>query len=159
MASFLNTTHDESLNARSFLYYVDGRLVSYVGVVHKTIKHGGQLFYIAGLSCVATDPEYHGQGFGLRTVAAATRWIEEHGNTGIGIFTCKPSLAYFYERAGAWQVAPEVKLIASCDEGALSSDSLQVVVLIRLFSTKARNYDPMLRHTTIDLDLPVGEFL
>ncbi|KEO80907.1 GNAT family N-acetyltransferase [Tumebacillus flagellatus] len=153
------TTHDETLNARSFLSYVDGQLVSYAGVVHKTINHSGQTFNIAGLSCVATDPDYHGQGFGMRTVAAATRWIGEPGDTDIGLFTCEPSLAYFYKRAGDWPVVPDVKLIGSCDEGALSSDSLQVVVLMRLFSAKAHAYESMLRHTTIDLDLPVGKFL
>lgn len=152
------TAHEAVLNARSFYSYVDGQLVSYAGVVRKTIKHRDQTFNIAGLSCVATDPDYQGRGLGLRTVAAATRWIEQ-SDTDFGIFTCKPSLAYFYERAGAWPVVPDVALIGSRDEGALSSESLQVAVLMRLFSAKARTYESMLRHTTIDLGLPVGHFL
>lgn len=152
-------THDESLNARSFLTYVDGRLASYVGVVRKTIKHSGQLFNIAGLSCVATDPDFQGQGLGSRTVASATRWIEEHSDIDLGVFTCEPSLACFYERAGAWQVNPNVKLIGSCDERALSSDLLQVVVLLRLFSAKAQTYETKLRQSPINLELPVGQFL
>ncbi|MBE9916036.1 GNAT family N-acetyltransferase [Paenibacillus donghaensis] len=151
-------THDESLNARSFFAYVDGRLVSYAGVVRKSIKHEGHFFNIAGLSCVATHPDYQAQGLGLQTVAAATQWMEQSG-ADWGIFTCKPHLAGFYDRAGAWPVVPNVTLIGSRDTGALSSESLQVVVLMRLFSAKAYAYESILRHTTIDLGLPVGHFL
>ncbi|WP_274364341.1 GNAT family N-acetyltransferase [Paenibacillus thermotolerans] len=152
-------THDAELHARSFYSCSSGRLVSYAGVVRKTIMHGRRTFNIAGLSCVATDPDVQGQGFGLRTVAAATEWIEEQVDIDFGIFTCNPSLAYFYKRAGDWPVVPDVRLIGSREEGALSSDYLQVVVLMRLFSAKAHAYESMLRHSTIDLGLPIGQFL
>ncbi|MBG9455910.1 acetyltransferase [Lysinibacillus sphaericus] len=151
--------HYKELNARSFYSSIDGKLVSYAGVVRKTIKHDGQIFNIAGLSCVATDPVYHGQGLGLCTVSAATQWIEKQGNIDFGIFTCKPSLSSFYNRAGAWSVVQDVVLIGSRDEGALSSESLDVVVLMRLFSEKSKGYESILRHTTINLDFPVGQFL
>ncbi|MFB0844775.1 GNAT family N-acetyltransferase [Paenibacillus oleatilyticus] len=151
--------HEKEFNVRSFYSCIDGKLVSYAGVVHKTIKHDGQTFNIAGLSCVATDPEYHGQGLGLRTVAAATQWIEKQSDIDFGIFTCEPFLAYFYNRAGAWTIVPDVVLIGSGDEGALSSESLDVVVLMRLFSEKAKANELQLRHTTVNLDFPVGEFL
>ncbi|WP_445683703.1 GNAT family N-acetyltransferase [Sporosarcina sp. FSL K6-3457] len=152
-------THAASLQARSFYAYSNGKLVSYAGVVRKTIKHCGQTFNLAGLSCVATDPDYQGLGLGLRTVAAATRWIEENNNIDIGVFTCESSLTNFYERAGAWPVVPDVKLIGSREESALSSESLQVAVLMRQFSAKACAYESIVRHTTINLDLPVGQFL
>ncbi|GKU77804.1 GNAT family N-acetyltransferase [Paenibacillus sp. L3-i20] len=151
--------HEKELNARSFYLHIDGKLVSYAGVVRKTIKHDGQTFNIAGLSCVATDPEYHGQGLGLRTVADATQWIERQGDIDFGIFTCSPSLDSFYNRAGAWPVVTDVVLIGSRNEGALSSESLDVVVLMRLFSEKAEAYESILRHTTINLDFPDGQFL
>ncbi|MFB0832674.1 GNAT family N-acetyltransferase [Brevibacillus laterosporus] len=151
--------HDTALHAHSFYSYSNESLVSYAGVVRKTIKHSGRTFNIAGLSCVATHPDYQGRGLGLRTVAAATRWIEEQDDIDFGIFTCQPSLAYFYKLAGNWPVVPDVRLIGSRAEGALSSESLQVVVLMRLFSPKANTYESRLRHTTIDLDLPVGQFL
>ena len=150
--------HDPLLDALSFYLMADGRVVSYAAVVHKQIRHGDETFWVAGLSCVATDPDYQGRGLGLRTVAAATRYIE-HSTTDIGIFTCDPPLAGFYARAGAWPVAPDVILIGSHHEGALSSMSLRKVVLMRLFSAKAQAAAAQLRHTTIDLDLPVGQFL
>lgn len=127
--------------------------------MQKTIKHEGQTFNIAGLSCVATDPDYRYQGLGLRTVVAATQWIEKQSDIDFGIFTCSPSLANFYHNSGAWTVVEDMVLIGSRDEGALSSQSIDVVVLVRLFSEKAKAQDSLLRHSTISLDLPVGHFL
>jgi len=150
--------HDLVLNALSFYSCANGKIVSYAAVVRKTIKHGEQAFDIAGLSYVATDPDYQGLGFGSRTVAAATRWMKK-SSVDFGIFTCDPPLASFYARAGAWLVVPDVVLIGSQDDGALRSDSLGKVVLMRLFSAKALAATSTLRHTTIDLDLPVGQFL
>lgn len=117
-------THLKEFNVHSFYSYIDEKLVSYAGVVRKTIHHKGQPFNIAGLSCVATDPDYHGQGLGLHTVTAATEWIEKQSDIDFGIFTCKPSLAPFYNRAGSWPVIPDVVLIGREDENALSSASL-----------------------------------
>ncbi|MGH1161602.1 GNAT family N-acetyltransferase [Bacillus mycoides] len=155
----ISETHLKEFNVRSFYSYIDGKLVSYAGVVRKTIHHKGQIFNIAGLSCVATDPDYHGQSLGLQTVAAATEWIEKQSDIDFGIFTCKPSLAHFYNRAGSWPVLPDIVLIGREDEDALSSESLEVVVLMRLFSKKAKFHKSMLCHTTINLDFPVGQFL
>ncbi len=151
--------HDAALQVRSFFSSTDGRLVSYAGAVRKTVQHGGQTFDIAGLSGVATDPDYRGRGFGSRTVAAATRWIEGLEDVDFGIFTCHPLLASFYLRAGGWPVASDVILIGSREMGALSSEALDVVVLMRLFSANARACSSILHHTTIDLGLPVGQFL
>jgi GNAT superfamily N-acetyltransferase len=150
--------HDPLLDALSFYLVADSRVVSYAAVVHKQIKHGHETFWIGGLSCVATDPDYQGRGLGSRTVGAATRYIE-HSTIDIGIFTCDPPLAGFYARAGAWPVVPDVIVIGSRQEGALSSIALQKVVLMRLFSAKAQAAVAGLRQTTINLDLPVGQFL
>lgn len=151
--------HDKKLNARSFYSYIDGKLISYVGVVRKTIQHDGQTYNIAGLSCLATDPKYRGQGLGLRTVAAATKWIEKQRDIDFGIFTCRPSLASFYNQSGSWPVVPDVVLIGNMNEGALSSESLNLVVLMRLFSEKAKANESTLRHSAINLEFPDGEFL
>lgn len=151
--------HDKELNAYSFYSYRDGKLVSYAGVVHKTIQHDGRIYNIAGLSCVSTDPKYREQGLGLRIVAAATKWIEKQRDIDLGIFTCKPSLASFYNQSGSWPVVPDVVLIGNKNEGALSSESLNLVVLMRLFSEKAKANEPILRHSTINLEFPDGEFL
>ncbi|OUB96482.1 GNAT family N-acetyltransferase [Bacillus thuringiensis serovar medellin] len=151
--------HEKELKVRSFYICIDEKLVSYTGVVRKTIIHNGQIFNIAGLSCVTTDPDYRGQGIGLQTVATATQWIKEQSDIDFGIFTCEPSLADFYKCAGAWSVAPDITLIGSKDEKALSSEHLGVVVLMRFFSEKSKENKLALRNTTINLDFPVGQFL
>ncbi|HET9221901.1 MAG TPA: GNAT family N-acetyltransferase [Roseiflexaceae bacterium] len=149
--------HDPMLDALSFYLLADSRLVSYAAILHKQITHGHATFWIAGLSCVATDPEYQGQGLGSRVVGAATRYIEQN-TIDFGIFTCDPPLAGFYWRAGAWAVVEDVVLIGGHDEGALTSVSLQKVVLMRLFSAKAQAAASQLRQTVIDLGLPPGQF-
>jgi GNAT superfamily N-acetyltransferase len=150
--------HDASLDALSFYLVADGHIVSYAAVVHKQIAHGGETFWIAGLSSVATDPDYQGRGLGSRVVGAATQYIAQ-STTDIGIFTCDPPLAAFYAQAGAWPVVPDVVLLGNHRDGALSSVGLQKAVLMRLFSSKAQAAAAVLHHTAIDLDLPVGQFL
>lgn len=151
--------HDEEFNVHAFYSYLDGKLVSYAGVVRKTIVKDGHTFNLAGLTCVATDPDYRGQGLGFQTVAAATKWMENQPEIDFGIFTCDRSLAGFYHEAGAWTVIPDLVLIGNEDEDALSSESLEVLVLMRLFTEKSRKHEAILRHTTINLDFPEGEFL
>jgi GNAT superfamily N-acetyltransferase len=150
--------HDPLLDALSFYLVADSRIVSYAAIVYKQIAHAGTTFWIAGLSCVATDPAYQHQGLGSRVVGAATRSIQQ-STSDIGIFTCDPPLAGFYARAGAWPVVPDIALVGSRDGGALSNIALQKVVLMRLLSAKAQAAAAQLRQTTLSLDLPVGQFL
>jgi GNAT superfamily N-acetyltransferase len=149
--------HDPMLEALSFYLAMDGRVVSYAAVVHRQIVHAGTPLRLAGLSCVATDRAYQRRGLGARTVAAATRCIED-SDTDIGIFTCDPPLAYFYERAGGWPIAPDVVLIGSSHPDALNSARLGKAVLMRLLSTRARTMAAALQTATIDLGLPLGQF-
>jgi hypothetical protein len=57
----ISPEHDPLLDALSFYLIADSRVVSYAAVVYKPITHGDETFWIAGLSCVATDPEYQGR--------------------------------------------------------------------------------------------------
>ncbi|OMI00045.1 GNAT family N-acetyltransferase [Bradyrhizobium brasilense] len=150
--------HDPALNVRSFYSSVDSEIVSYAAVVRKTMMHCRQEFNIAGLSYVATDPDHQHRGLGSQTVRAATAWIERSG-VDFGVFTCDPPLVSFYEQAGGWAIVPDAVLIGSHDAGALRSDVLRKVVLMRLFSAKARGAALVLKRSTINLDLPVGQFL
>lgn len=150
--------HDPALAALAFYLVADGRIASYAAVVYKQIVHDGAAFAIAGLSCVATDPAYRRRGLGARVVAAATRAIEQ-SRCDIGLFTCDPPLAAFYAHAGGWPAAPGITLIGSRQPGALTSTAFNKLVLMRLLSPKAQAAAAQLRQATIDLDLPVGQFL
>jgi predicted N-acetyltransferase YhbS len=150
--------HAAGLNAIAFFALEGDQVVSYAAVVHLTIAHGGRTFALAGLSAVATAPEFRGRGLGTAVVAAATRHIES-SDADLAIFTSDRPLARFYERAGGWRPAPQVRVVGSLDEGALTSDGLGKVVLMRLLSDRARAAADLLTHGTINLGLPVGEFL
>lgn len=152
--------HDPRLDAMSFYASTrsNSEVVSYAAVVRKTIVHAGKRFSIGGLSWVATDPAHRRAGLGARTVSAATQWMAASG-LDIGVFTCDPPLARFYARAGDWPTAAHVTLIGSRAAGALRSDTLNKVVLMRLFTAKARAAEAELSRATIDLDLPPGQFL
>jgi GNAT superfamily N-acetyltransferase len=148
--------HDPSFDVLSFFVGEGDRVIAYAGVAMKRIKHAGEPLDIGGLSCVMIDPGYQRQGIGSKVVAAATRCIER-SSLDVGVFTCDPPLARFYQRAGAWPVAPDVVLAGSHDEAALRSDRLNKVVLLRLLSERAMAL--AFAHSTIDLDLPLGQFL
>lgn len=150
--------HDPAFDAFSFYICEGSRVVSYAAMAMKTVENAGDTFSIAGLSCVMTDPDRQRRGLGSRTVAAATRCMER-STLDIGIFTCDPPLARFYAQAGSWPVAPDVILIGSKNEAALRSDTLGKVVLMRLFSQKAIAAASTLTNTTVDLALPIGQFL
>ena len=150
--------HDPVLNTQAFFMRADGRVISYAGVVTKRIQHGAQTFSMSGLACVATDPDCQRQGLARRVVAAATRHMA-HSGVDLGVFTCAPHLAALYGDAGGWPIAPAVVLIGSQAQGALTSSSLGVVVLMRLFSQRAQAASATLLHGTLDLDLPLGQFL
>lgn len=154
----LPRTHAPELSAQSFRCYQNGRLVGYAAVVQKTVYWGDAVFRAAGLSCVATASDCRGLGIGRHLVEAATQWLAGLDELDFGIFTCHPNLAAFYTAAGVWQVQPHVVVIGSHEAGALSSETLEVSVLLRLFSKKAQVCAPQLQSRPINLALPLGEF-
>lgn len=157
--TIIPTVHATELHVRSFYIYSDGKIVSYAGVLQQTIRFDGHSFQFAGLSCVGTDPDYRREGLGSLVVSVATEWIENKERIDFGLLTCEPVLANFYHLAGAWEVAQDIVLVANDRVDALSSEHLHVVVLMRIFSEKAKKHEDLLRNTTINIDFPDGEFL
>lgn len=149
--------HTPALDAHSFLLRCDGLLVSYAAVVTTTISADGMRYLASGLSSVATDPDFTRRGYASRVVDSASRYIAASG-VDMGVFTCAPNLTQLYTVAGDWLVAPDVRLVGSDQPDALSSTALGVVVLMRLFSARARMNSDVLHRATIDLGLPVGHF-
>jgi len=150
--------HDPAFEALSFYIIADQRVVSYAAVVYITIRHAGEPLTAAGLSCVATDPAYRRHGLGSLVVAAATRSILD-STVDLGLFTCDPPLTPFYERAGGWQVVPDVVLLGNQRPDALTSVGLGKAVLMRLVSDRAQRMALALEHAVIDLNLPPGQFV
>jgi GNAT superfamily N-acetyltransferase len=149
--------HDPELDALCCFIYRGNRLLSYAAILNFTLSHAGQTFFVAALSCVATDPAYQNQGLSSLVVSAATRCIE-NSHADIGLFTCDPPLASFYAKAG-WPAASGVVVIGSHDACALSSAELGKVVLLRLLSEHAHDHAAAFANTTLSLGLPLGQFV
>ena len=85
----------------------DKLLISYAGVVWKTLEHEGQSYKMYGLSGVFTFPSYRRLGYGTQVISAAKELIEKSDGD-IVIFT---SLQQgFYEKVGFLRM-PNVQLL------------------------------------------------
>ena len=149
--------HDPALRARSFMAFVDDRLVSYAGVVTTAVQVNDSEYTASGLSCVGTDPDVARHGFASQVIAAATQYIELSG-VDLGVFTCSRELVPLYTQAGHWEATPTATVMGSRQSGALTSTSLSVIVMMRLFSPRAVANAAQIRAGTIDLSLPIGQF-
>lgn len=149
--------HKKDLNVQSFYLAMNHQVVSYAGVIQLDVSINNHLYHIGGLSCVATDPSYTKRGLSFQVVEKATKWMRD--NLDFGVFTCKINLVDFYHRAGNWQLEPNVILVANRDKGALSSDDLDVVVMMQLFSEKAILAKEEITNSTIYLAFSKGQFI
>lgn len=149
--------HKKDLNVQSFYLMMNHQIVSYAGVIQFDVNINNHLYHIGGLSCVATDPSYTKRGLSSRVIAKATEWMCD--NLDFGVFTCKRELVDFYRHAGNWQLESNVILVANRDKGALSSDDLDVVVMMQLFSKKASLAKEEIINSTIYLGFSKEQFI
>lgn len=147
----------KDLKIQSFYIMNNNQILSYAAVIQLEVTVGNELFKMGGLSCVATLPSYTRQGLSSKVVATATQWMAE--KLDFGAFTCTIELAGFYGQAGNWKLEPNVVLIANYDKDALSSDNLNVVVLMNLFSKKALFFQKEILSSKIYLGLTKGQFI
>ncbi len=131
-------THDPLLQPVSLLLlHEDDTVVAALDVLTKTIFHSGARYTASGLSTVVTAPAHRSRGYGHRLVVAAREYIGSSG-ADIGIFTCDPPLAGFYERAG-WTVLTGTVIVGGSPARPFPSDELGKVTMGSFFSTKARS--------------------
>lgn len=80
-------------------------ILSYAGIVRRTIEHEGEAFTSYGVSSVYTFPAYRRAGLGSRIVRRATRAIEEAADRDVALLFTMPELEPFYRRCG-WHAMP-----------------------------------------------------
>lgn len=102
---------------------------------------------------MAVLKEYRGKGIGEMIVSEATQWMESQ-TINLGIFTCHPSLVEFYTHHHCWKVANRVILKGSHHKYAISSDKINVTVLIYCFLENLN-----IENTTLYLNLPIHQFV
>jgi len=129
----------------------DNTVISHVAIPHKNIKHIGQIYKAFGLSEVITNPSYRKQGYGLKLIKEAYKFIEEK-DPDLSLFTCQPSLVTFYSQGG-WEYSKNTNLIGGTLDQPFRSDTLGLSTMIRLFSDKAKENHFEFKETDVYLEL------
>jgi Predicted acyltransferase len=120
-----------------------------LAVLSKSIIHDGERYLANGLSAVVTDRAHRGRGHGQRLVHAARDLIAA-GGADLGIFTCDPPLADFYQRCG-WRILPGTVLVGGTPDAPFPSDRFGKVTLATLFTEHARTHAATFEHARIEL--------
>jgi len=86
------------------LLWEDGRLVSHVSVMDRTIQVGGRPVHVAGIRSVMTLPEARGRGYASQLMARAAELIpREIPSAEHGLLLCLDIRVPLYSRLG-WRV-------------------------------------------------------
>ncbi len=141
--------HDPALHPIRMLLVEADVVLASLAILSKSIIHRGHRFAASGLSTVVTDRAHRARGHGHRLVTAARESMAASG-ADLGIFTCDPALAGFYQRAG-WQVLPGTVLIGGTPEAPFPSDQFNKATLARLFTDHARAHRHSFDHARIQL--------
>jgi len=152
----LTPVHRLDLRPHSFFARVDGRLLAYAAILHKTARHASADWRIAGLSCVCSDPAHRRLGLGAGVVSKATRWLLA-SDVDLGLFTCDPALVPFYVRRG-WQPARDLVVVGNGTLGAIRGDAAGKVTLLRLISPRAHAHAADFCRGEFNLALPDRQF-
>jgi len=106
---------------------LNGRIVSHVVILHRGVYVGPKVITVAGITAVATHPDYQRQGFGSRVVEDAVRLVRQQGYDMAMLTTRLPD---FFARFGFREV-PKVDGF-ECPSAALTrleADGYTVVPL------------------------------
>jgi predicted acetyltransferase len=122
LAFAINDDKEEDFNDWAIFstWYVVGRLgsklVSHIGIVDRTIRVGGQRLSIAGITGVATHPDFHRRGF---TEVLLTTGIEQMHKRGpqdaydFAMLFCSNLMISYYTKRGFCQVQNPVHILES----------------------------------------------
>jgi GNAT superfamily N-acetyltransferase len=103
--------------AMSSTWYVmgrlDGKLVSQIGIVDRTIHAGGQSLTVAGVGGVATHPEFRQRGFAGVLLNAAKEHMRQRQCYDFAMLFCSSHRLPFYTRGGFCQVQNPVYVLES----------------------------------------------
>jgi GNAT superfamily N-acetyltransferase len=87
---------------RHALVWIDGRIVSHVGVTERTITVDGQAMRVGGVGGVATPPEWRKQGLATEALKEAATFLCDRQGLDWILLLCSQELVPFYQDLG-WQ--------------------------------------------------------
>jgi hypothetical protein len=85
--------------------WLDGELVSHVGLVRRTIDVGGRPLDVGGVGWVGTLAERRLGGLASRTMRRAQEFMREELGVEFGLLVTSQPTAPFYEKLG-WSIVP-----------------------------------------------------
>jgi GNAT superfamily N-acetyltransferase len=82
------------------LGYADGQMAGYAGILEREILVGGRKIQVAGITDVATDVQFRGQGWARIIMKVAGGFISGQGRCQFVMIFCNEELVPLYESCG-----------------------------------------------------------
>jgi len=139
------------IHISSFVLVDNDIAVSHVAIMGKNITHKDHTYKAFGLGEVVTHPSCQKRGFGLQLINMAGTFIENN-EPDISIFTCKPSLIYFYAKGG-WEYMKNTCLVGGTHDNPFRSDSLGLATMMHFYSDKAKEHRQDFENSDVYLEL------
>lgn len=108
------------------LVWVDGRLVSHVGIVQRTGMVDAKRVRLGGIGGVATLSEWRGQGLATAAMKKVTAFICDELDVEFGLLICNEDVVPFYQRLG-WEVV-EGPLMFDQPSGKVTFEDVAMVL-------------------------------
>jgi GNAT superfamily N-acetyltransferase len=83
--------------------WVDGKIVSIVGILERTALAGQQTIRLGGIGGVATLPEYRARGLAGALLRASVDFMRDSMHVDFGLLFCGDGMVPYYSKFG-WQV-------------------------------------------------------
>jgi predicted N-acetyltransferase YhbS len=97
-------------NDWDLLLKMDGKVVSHVGIVERTVTVEGQPFRVGGIGAVGTSPRWQRRGLAHQLMEKAAAFMRADLRAEFGLLICSDEMTSYYGRLG-WQVVPGPLLI------------------------------------------------
>jgi len=110
---------------------LEGKLVSQIGILDRTIRAGGQSLTIAGVGGVATHPEYQRRGFARLLMEAAVDQMRQRGPSNsydFAMLFCDTTMIPYYTKRG-YGLVPNPVYILQSGKRVLFDDNKMVLPL------------------------------
>ena len=98
-----------------FVLYADGKPLSHVGLLRRTVKVNSEPINVAGVGGVVTVPEAQRRGLAQRVMKHAQDYTERDWAVDAGLLFCLPQKERYYGRMG-WQILEAPVTIQQPDE-------------------------------------------
>ncbi|MGD0005861.1 MAG: GNAT family N-acetyltransferase [Anaerolineaceae bacterium] len=106
------------------LGWLDGRLVSQIGILDRAIRAGGQMLSIAGVGGVATHPEFQRRGFAGVLLQAAVEQMRQRGGYDFAMLFCDTRMITYYTKRGYRLVHNPLYILQSGRRVLFESDKM-----------------------------------